>query len=122
MGYSIQNTKEEGLVNFLIYRDSRAKHYTAVCLTFDIVEHGKDPVKLRESIEEAALLHIEAVVEGNLDSKLLNRSAPKKYWKKLYDSMVNYEQSLKESNEKPIGDKSIVSDIWNRNKKELAVA
>lgn len=70
----VSNTKERGTVEFLVYREGDA--LVGVCLTFDIVEEGTDPVALMKSIKEAALLHIETVVKNNLGEDLLNRYAP----------------------------------------------
>lgn len=108
---NMNNTKEKGIVNFIIYREKGDTHYTAVCLTFDIIEHGTELEELRQSIEEAARLHLESVVKNNLDDKLLNRSAPQKYWKILYEAMDGSEQSRKEA---PVSEKHkepAVSDI-----------
>lgn len=114
------NTKEHGIIKFFIYRDKGDSHYTAVCLSFDIIEHGTNLEELKSSIEEAARLHLESVRENNLDDKLLNRSAPQKYWKKLYDAMVKSDQS--EQQETKIKEVPSVSDIWNRSSKELVLA
>ncbi len=118
------NTKEQGMVHFLIYRDRGDKKYTAVCLDFDIVEVGEDFEALRKSIEEAASLHLESVIMNDSPDKLLNRSAPQQYWKKAYEAMTAYEQFLKEQEERRNNSYSepSVSDIWNRSSRELAVA
>ena len=116
------NTKHKGLVRFLIYRDKGDSHYTAVCLDFDIVEQGDDLNELKKSIEEAARLHLESVIANDLDNKLLNRSAPQKYWKKLYDAMVAYENMLDEQENATAYEEPSVSDIWNRSSKELVAA
>ena len=115
----MKNTKQKGVINFLIYRDKGDSHYTAVCLSFDIVERGSDLEELKRSIEEAARLHLESVIENDLDVSLLNRSAPQKYWKKLYEAMVAYEQL---SAETPLEEEPAVSDIWNRSSRELVAA
>ena len=116
------NTKHKGVINFLIYRDKGDSHYTAVCLNFDIVERGTDLELLKKSIEEAAALHLESVRENKLDDSLLNRSAPQKYWKKLYEAMVAYENMLKEQENATEHEEPNVSDIWNRSSKELVAA
>ena len=110
-------TKKGGTVQFLMYRDKGDSMYTAICLTFDIVEHGNNPDELKDSIEEAARLHFESVVKNQLDDKLLNRSAPQEYWKILYEAMTENEKEKKDKQEVPA-----VSDIWNRSKKELVAA
>ena len=118
----IMNTKDKGVVNFLIYRDSSDSQYTAVCLTFDIVEQGENIEELKKSIQEAAALHIESVLANGLSNNLLNRSAPQKYWKKLYDAMTAYDKMLKRQEEVITYEEPSVSDIWNRSRKELAAA
>ena len=114
------NTKKQGVVKFLIYRDKGDSMSTAVCLTFDIVEHGKDLEELKNSIEEAARIHLESVVANKLNDGLLNRSAPQKYWKILFEAMEAKENSTnQEKNKQEI---PAVSDIWNRSSKELVTA
>lgn len=112
----VGNTKKGGMIKFLIYREKGDSMYTAVCLTFDIVEHGKDLEDLKNSIQEAASLHLESVLANNLDDALLNRSAPQKYWKILFEAM---EKTEKQQNKQDIPE---VSDIWNRSAKELVTA
>ncbi len=114
------NTKQKGVIKFLIYRGDGDSMYTAVCLTFDIVEHGKDLEELKKSIEEAARTHLESVIKNKLDDSLLNRSAPQKYWKILFEAMEEKESSTnQEKNKQEI---PAVSDIWNRSSKELVAA
>ena len=74
------NTKERGLIEFLIIRKGK-NNFLGVCLTFNIVQEGKNPDKLLESLREAAKLHIQTILEKGLPESLLNRSAPEKYWK-----------------------------------------
>ena len=77
-----KNTKKKGVIEFLVYKEANA--YVGVCLTFDIVEEGKNPVELMKSIREAAELHLETVIKNNLSDRLLNRYAPKEYWLKYF--------------------------------------
>ncbi len=79
-----RNTKEKGLIEALVYKEGDS--YIGVCLTFDIVEEGSDPVALAESIKEAARLHLETVIKNNLSDELLNRYAPEEYWKKYFEA------------------------------------
>ena len=83
-----KNTKEKGNIEFFVYKTKSENAYTGVCLTFDIVEEGSNPDALMKSLEEAALLHLEAVRIKNLSDTLLNRPAPKKYWNKYLSSLV----------------------------------
>ena len=73
-----RNTKGGGTMEFLVYKEG--KTFVGVCLTFDIVEEGTNPEKLMESIQEAALGHLEVVQEEDMSDDLLNRYAPKEYW------------------------------------------
>lgn len=80
-----KNTKNKGLIEFFIYKEKDI--FVGVCLTFDIIEEGKDPKKLMDSLHEAALLHIKTVINKNLSEDLLNRYAPTIYWKKYFDHL-----------------------------------
>ncbi|MGB4762087.1 MAG: hypothetical protein WBP12_01865 [Candidatus Saccharimonas sp.] len=115
------NTRSSGEVNFIIFKDSNDGDYTAVCLDFDIVEQGSDLNALRDSIEEAAQMHIETIMQMNLDEKLLNRRAPEVYWNRARRAVAAYEESL----DRRIGEKPKVQnirDIWTRNTQELLPA
>lgn len=79
-----KNTKKSGTMEFLVFSDG--PKYVGVCLTFDIVEEGIDPVGLMKSLKEAAELHLETVVKNNLPDELLNRYAPDEYWEKYFEA------------------------------------
>lgn len=92
------NTKERGRIEYLTYKDE--DKYVGVCLTFDIVEEGDDPIALMKSVEEASLLHLEAVIKENLSDNLLNRYAPEEYWDKYFSALERARQErLKQENE-----------------------
>lgn len=76
----MQNTKEKGEIEFVIYYDFAEKHFVGVCLTFNIVIEGVDSVSMEQELREAANRHVQTVREGQLPDTLLNRSAPKLYW------------------------------------------
>ncbi|KKR85919.1 MAG: hypothetical protein UU32_C0027G0010 [Candidatus Woesebacteria bacterium GW2011_GWB1_41_10] len=78
------NTKESGLVEFLVYKEGDS--YVGVCLTFDIIEEGNNPTELQRSIKEAAELHLETVIKNKLSDELLNRHAPAEYWERYFKS------------------------------------
>lgn len=88
-----KNTKEEGFMEFLVYKES--DKFIGVCLTFDIVEEGHDPITLMKSIEEASTLHLEIVIKENMSDDLLNRYAPDEYWTKYFAVL----EQIKKSNE-----------------------
>lgn len=77
-------------MEFLLYKEGES--YVGVCLTFDIVEEGADPVELMKSIKEAAELHLEAVIKNDLSDDLLNRYAPAEYWEKYFQAAKDIER------------------------------
>ena len=77
-------------MEFLVYKEGDS--YVGVCLTFDIVEEGSNPVAVMRSINEAARLHLEAVVKNDLPEELLNRYAPEEYWEKYFEAAKNIER------------------------------
>lgn len=83
-----KNTKKEGLIEFVIFEEKG--RYVGVCLTFDIIEEGTDFLQLKGSLEKAALLHLDCVIDKNLSDDLLNRHAPAEYWKIYDDSIKAY--------------------------------
>ena len=85
-----QNTKERGTIECLVYKEGTA--YVGVCLTFDIVEEGTNPIELMRNIKEAAELHLETVIRENLSDNLLNRYAPEEYWKKYFEAAKEIEK------------------------------
>jgi predicted RNase H-like HicB family nuclease len=84
------NTKERGTMEFLVY--SEDGKFVGVCLTFDIIEEGNDPVALMKSLKEAAELHLETVIKNNLPDTLLNRYAPAEYWEKYFSAARQIEK------------------------------
>lgn len=82
-----KNTKESGVIEFLVYKEKEADTFVGVCLTFDIVEEGNNPKELMKSIREAAELHLETVIKNNMSDALLNRYAPDEYWHKYLEAM-----------------------------------
>lgn len=91
------NTKKRGIMEFLFYKEGNK--YVGVCLTFDIIEESKDIEMLKESIKEAAFLHLKVVQDKRLSDELLNRYAPIEYWKK-YFKFLNYLTAKKKEEEK----------------------
>ena len=95
-----KNTKESGIIEFLTYKEGDA--FVGVCLTFDIVEEGTDPVELAKSLKEAAELHLETVIKNNLPDDLLNRYAPEEYWKKYFEATANIKNDSEPINGFPV--------------------
>lgn len=85
-----RNTKAKGMMEF-IFLEEKGK-YIGVCLSFDIVEEGKDLGKLIQGVEDAAKLHLRTVIKKNLSDDLLNRYAPEEYWKKYFEALKALER------------------------------
>ena len=96
MQKAVWNTKQKGVLTFLIFKEN--SDYVAVCLNFDLVEYGKDPKKLAESIEEAALSYLEAVTKKDLSDEYLNIGTDKKYLEIL--KKLIYADELKKTTKK----------------------
>ena len=88
------NTKEKGVIEYLVYKDGNS--YAGVCLSFDIIEEGDDPNKLMSSIQEAAELHLKVVRDKNMPDALLNRHAEEKYWKIYFNAMTELQKPKKQ--------------------------
>ncbi len=71
------NTKDSGIMQFLIYKNGN--DYVGVCLNFGIEEYGDDPLKLKKSIFEAAQSYLESVKKKGLSDEYLN-VVPEKEW------------------------------------------
>lgn len=80
-------------MEFLVYKEN--DKFIGVCLTFDIVEEGHDPIALMKSIEEASMLHLEIVIKENMSDDLLNRYAPDEYWTKYFTILEQIKKSNK---------------------------
>ena len=95
------NTKEKGVMEFLVYKEKNT--FVGVCLTFDIVEEGNNPVLLMKSIRESAELHLKTVRKNNMSNDLLNRYAPNEYWEKYFKVTDQIKtQSKKNTNNYPV--------------------
>lgn len=75
---AFNNTYNSGRVTFLIFKEK--KLYTGVCLEFDLMVQAPTPEEAREHIEDLASAWLKNVIKNRLPEKLLNKSAPKKYW------------------------------------------
>lgn len=79
------NTKKSGLARIIIFPEK--KQFVAVCLDFDLIEEAKTREEAEEQIKEAVVGYIQNVCKNNMEDKLLNRHAPKKYWK-MYEEYL----------------------------------
>lgn len=86
----IKNTYNKGFVTSFIYPDK--DKYIGVCLELDIVVENKNLEEVKKELSDAVRTHVETVVENKLSADLLNRYAPKKYWKKFFGYLKMMEQ------------------------------
>lgn len=75
-----KNTKKQGVVTIFTYKSGNK--YTAVCLELDIIKENKDHNELLREMRESIVGYLKTVCKNNLSDDLLNRPAPKLYWKK----------------------------------------
>lgn len=85
------NTYRSGRARLFIYEDKGK--YIAVCLEFGLIIGAKTLDKARECIKDITESYLGNVLENKLSEKLLNRPAPKKYWK-IYEGIMQKEQGL----------------------------
>lgn len=83
------NTYKSGRARVFIYEDKGK--YVAVCLEFGLMVGAKTLEKARECINDVTQSYLSNILENNLSEKLLNRPAPKKYWK-IYENIIQKEQ------------------------------
>lgn len=86
-----RNTKKSGYIELFAYQEG--DRFIGVCLTFDIVEEGKNIEKIMKSLNEAALLHLKVVQKKNLSDDLLNRYAPEEYWSKYFEFLKELQRA-----------------------------
>ena len=85
------NTYKSGRTRVFIYEGKQK--YIAVCLEFGLVIKAKTLEKARECIKDVIESYLSNVLENKLSEKLLNRPAPKKYWK-IYEEVIQKDQEL----------------------------
>jgi len=90
------NTKKTGFARTIIFPCKGG--YAAVCLDFNIIEEDEDREVLEKSMKEAIVGYIEAIRQNNIDDKLLNRHANKRYWK-MYETCL---KTIENKAKKPI--------------------
>lgn len=92
------NTYDKGMVTFLVLPDK--DKYIGVCLEFDLEVRADTPEEAKEQIEDYAKLWHKNAVAHKLPEELLNRPAPKKYWK-LYSDLLELDLKRIESDDSP---------------------
>ena len=85
------NTYHSGRARVFIYMDRGI--YIAVCIELGLIVAAKTLEKARECIKDILESYLSNVLENKLSEKLLNRPAPRKYWK-IYENIIQKEQEL----------------------------
>jgi len=92
------NTYEKGIVTLLVFPDKNK--YIGVCLEFDLEAHADTLEEAKVQIEDYAKLWHKNAVAHKLPEEMLNRPAPKKYWR-LYSALVERNKQRIEAENKP---------------------
>lgn len=77
------NTYQSGAVTYLIFKEK--DKFVGVCLEFDLEIEANTAKKAMELIEDYSLAWHKNIVKKKLPEELLNKPAPKKYWKIFED-------------------------------------
>lgn len=77
----MKNTKKEGRFTLFVYQE-KPNYYIGVNLDFDLIQEGETALETMIRIKGASLGYLETVIKNNLSDDLLNKPAPKEYWKK----------------------------------------
>ena len=76
---SHKNTKEKGLLRFLVYFDPKDNEFVGICMDLSLIKTGRNPLEVERDVVEAAMGYVETVCKENLPDKLLNQKPPKEY-------------------------------------------
>ena len=79
----MKNTKNRGILHFLIYKEHSSKEYTGVCLELGLLDVSENPDYLKQSLIDAAKGYVHTIIKEKLSDDLLNISPAKEY-KELY--------------------------------------
>lgn len=78
----MRNTAVQGSATIFIYKS--AKKYIGVCLELDLVDDGDTREEVAERMKQNVVSYVAYIRKRHFDKALLNRPAPKKYWKKFF--------------------------------------
>jgi hypothetical protein len=114
---AVGNTKERGILRFMIFKAAGEKEFTGVCYELSIVLQDKNPEVLSKELLNAAQGYVMTVIKKKMSDKLLNQSdkLPKEYaalfedFAKLYD--VHHKPSLSDLVEKVIIERAFVETV-----------
>ena len=90
------NTYSSGAVTYLIFKEKA--QFVGVCLEFDLVVKAPTFKETEKQIEDYAYAWLENVVDYHLPETLLNKPAPKKYWRIYERARLEEETRKKQAN------------------------
>lgn len=103
----MKNTKNTGILHFLIYKELLSKEYTGVCLELGLLEVSENPDYLKQSLIDAAKGYVHTIIKENLSDDLLNIPPTKEYKERYLKALQSLRIDIK--TEKP---KKTPSDIF----------
>lgn len=92
------NTYNSGGVTYLILQEKKDK-FIGVCLEFDLEIEAKTLEEANAQISDYAHLWLQNTVKNHLPEEVLNRPAPKKYWR-IYEGLVKRDLNKLETEKK----------------------
>ena len=92
---SIANTKEKGILRFLVYFDPKDNEFIGVCMDLGIIKTGKNPINVEKDVTEAAMGYVETICKEKLSDKLLNQKPPKEYIE-IFNNYITITSGAKE--------------------------
>ena len=92
------NTYNSGGVTYLILQVKKDK-FIGVCLEFDLEIESKTLEEAKAQIIDYARLWLQNAVKNQLSEEVLNRPAPKKYWR-IYEELVQRDLNKLETEKK----------------------
>ncbi|MDO8472139.1 MAG: hypothetical protein Q7S64_03280 [bacterium] len=75
----MKNTKERGILRYLIYKDTRADEYVGVCVDIGLIKVGTNNANVKRDLINASKGFVRTVCEQNLSNGLLNQQPPQQY-------------------------------------------
>ena len=110
----MRNTKKEGHITLFVYKE-KPSHYVGVCLEFDIIQEGKNPIETMERIKQSAFNYLNTVRKKDLSEDLLNQRAPKEYWKKYQNLLKAKVTAIQQEIQRRYWQSQIQEMIYNIN-------
>ncbi len=92
------NTYKSGVVSYVALPEKNK--YLGVCLQFDLIIEADTLKEAQEHIVDLSRGWLENAIKNKLSEEVLNRPAPKKYWK-LYEKLKEAEELLRKKQTYP---------------------